>query len=99
MIAQVHQHPDGAVYVRVDSEVYVDTPANFATDFGEALPDLPPGAVERIYDQGVRHPILDGVNIIDGGPMPWPLGDQIIAAIHSLLAAQQARQALEKEPA
>jgi len=34
---------------------------------------------------------MGGGDVIDGGPMPWPLGDKIIAGIASLLAAQAAR--------
>jgi hypothetical protein len=101
MIPEVHQQTD-KVWVRADSGLYQDTPENFALDcagvgISEALPDLPSGAVERIYQQGVRHPIQDAISVVAGGEMPWPLGDEIIAAIDHLLAAQEARQPAPKK--
>lgn len=77
----VQQTPDGHVIVRSGERVYVDTPANFALDFGEAAPVLPPGAVDRIYEQGVRHPCSDGVTIVGVGDVPWSAGDRYIANI------------------
>jgi hypothetical protein len=92
MTMQVHQHPDGWVIVRTDSSgTYKDTKANFELDFGVTLPALPAPANERIYTQGIRHPIQMGNNIIAGGPMPWTLGDQILGNIAAGLAAQAAR--------
>jgi len=95
---QVQQHPDGNVYVRVDDLLYADTPENFANDFGYALPWLPVGFTERIYDQGRRH-TLAGTNesgtFVDGGEMPWPLGDKAILEIGIGLNAQSARLAAQ----
>jgi hypothetical protein len=75
---------------------YLDTWANFALDFGSALPALPssPANVRgRIYVQGVRNDIVDGtLKQIDADTMPWDLGDQIIAAVPSMLTAQMARR-------
>ena len=92
---QLHQHPDGKIFVRADGQVYVDTPAYFTSDFGITLPPLPAGIDERIYDQGVRH-TLAGTNIhgahVTGDVMPWPLGDQAIAVIAAALAKQTARK-------
>ena len=93
----VHQHPDGNIFVRIDGEVYVDTPANFKSDFGvDDWPALPDGFEERIYDQGRRHLVqgkdeLGGAKI-EGQEMPWPLGDQIIGKFQVALMAQKARQ-------
>lgn len=92
---QVQQHPDGHVYVRVDGQTYGDTSSNFTTDFGLTMPELAAGYTERIYDQGSRH-TLAGSNalgaFVTGGPLPWPLGDQIIGGIAAALAKQAARQ-------
>ena len=60
---QVHQHPDGMVFVRVDDATYADTADNFAIDFGFMLPELPEGMVERIYDQNRSH-VLAGVTML-----------------------------------
>ena len=92
----VQQHPDGNVYVRVDGATYADTPANFASDFGYPLPELPQGMTERIYDQGRRH-VLAGETaagaVTMGDEMPWPLGDQTIDNVEAGLSNQQARAA------
>lgn len=80
---QFHHHPDNLVFVRDGGQVYQDTPINFAADLGE--PYVFAG-IERIYEPGVRH-------FLDGQPQPlaWPEGDGYIAALESLLAAQEAR--------
>lgn len=91
-MAEVHQHPDGLVYVRTDDGVYMDTLENFALDYGQGLPALPAGADDRIYAQGKRHAIMGGGNVIAGGPVPWDLGDQLINSVSALLAAQDARR-------
>lgn len=96
MANEVHQHPDDVVYVRTDQGVYADTPENLAVDFGAALPSLPEGADDRIYTQGVRHAIMGGGSVVEGGPMPWPLGDQLIASITDLLAKKSLREAAER---
>jgi len=91
-MGEFHQHPDGLVFVRTDSANYADNADNFAIDAGVTLPELPPGADERVYSQGKRHAVTGGGKIIEGGPMPWPLGDQIIASVSVLLAAKAARE-------
>jgi len=96
---QVHQHPDGMVFVRVDGATYGDTPDNFLSDFGFLLPELPEGVNERIYDQGRRHIFAgrtdDGAVII-ANAMPWPLGDNAILNIEAGLSAQTTRKAAEE---
>lgn len=90
----VQQHPDGLVYVRTASQTYVDTPANFTSDFSLTLPALPAGKNERIYDQGMRHTLAGSDAFgahVSGDVMPWPLGDQAIAGIVAALAKQAIR--------
>jgi hypothetical protein len=92
-MGEFHQHPDGMVFVRTDSGTYMDTVENFQLDSGRALELLPEGANDRVYTQGKRHAFMnvyDG-NIIAGGPMPWPDGDNYIGRIEELLANQTAR--------
>ena len=91
-MAELHQHPDGWVYVRTPDGTYMDRPENFAADFGVALPPLPEGACERIYTQGRRHALMGDGNVIAGGEMPWPLGDLIIRQASEALQAQRARR-------
>lgn len=86
-----HQHPDGLIYVRTTAATYSDTPENFELDFGVSLQPMPHGADEHIYTQGKRHCFMGDGDVIDGGPMPWPEGDKIIADVANGLAAQLAR--------
>src|SRR4051794_17777583 len=92
MNAEVHQHPDGLVCVRTALGTYIDTPENFAVDFGATLPAMPEGADDHIYTQGKRHAFMGDGNIVAGGPMPWPDGDRIIAEVGAGLARQAARR-------
>jgi hypothetical protein len=101
MIAEVHHQID-RVWVRTDAGLYHDTPENFHLDcvsvgIGEVLPELPDGAIERIYQQGVRHAIQDGISVVGGGEIRWPLGDEIIERISKLLSAQETRQPVKKK--
>jgi hypothetical protein len=93
-MGEFHQHPDGHIIVIGDAGTYVDSRANFETDFGTNLAGapMPDGADDHIYTQDKRHCFMGGGNVIAGGPMPWPEGDQIIAAVEAGLAAQAARQ-------
>lgn len=92
-MAQFHQHPDGHIYVRTNEGIYRETPANFAIDYAKKLPALPPGVVERIYDDEGRHAFIDAKgNHVDSGPMPFPFGDAAIAAAAALHAKKKARE-------
>src|SRR5438309_12077229 len=93
MNAEVHQHPDGLVCVRTPLGTCIDTPENFAADFGATLPTMPDGADDHIYTQGKRHAFMGDGNVVAGGPMPWPDGDRIIGKIKLALTAQAARRA------
>jgi hypothetical protein len=93
---EIHQHPDGHVYVRTDRGTYADAAANFALDSGKTLPTMPAGADDHIYTQGKRHCFMGDGNVIAGGPMPWPEGDAIIASISVLLTTQAKRIAAAK---
>lgn len=96
---QVHQHPDGMVFVRTDDAMYGDTSDNFAVDFGFLLPELPEGMNERIYDQGRRHIFAgqtDAGVVTLADVMPWPLGDMTILNVEAGLSAQTARKAAEE---
>jgi hypothetical protein len=85
------------VYVRTSHGTYADTTANFSADSGKTLPDLPAGANERLYVQGRKHPLMGDGNVVDGGPLPWALGDQIIASVDALIAAQATRRAANQQ--
>jgi hypothetical protein len=91
MADQVHQHPDGTLHIRTQAGAYADSFENFADDYGAPFPALDAGLTERIYDRGVRHAVMNGHDVVGGGPMPWPEGDAILASIGRLIAAQEAR--------
>lgn len=90
-MAEFHQHPDGIIYVRSDYISYSATRENFVIDFGVELPELPAGADEHIYTQDKRHCFMGGGDVIDGGPMPWPEGDAIIANLDKAINSQYSR--------
>jgi hypothetical protein len=88
-----HQHPDGLIFIRDGQTVlYSDTNENFESDFGIAVPELPPGADEQIYEPDKRHVFQDRENVISGGDRVWPQGDDIIRNVGRGINAQQARQ-------
>lgn len=91
-MAEFHRNPDGLVIVRTAAAIYIDTVDNFAADFGVELPALPAGVDDHVYTQGRRHAFMGAGDVVDGGPMPWLLGDTIIAAVGDGLAAQAARR-------
>lgn len=86
-MAQFHHHPDNLIIIRTIIGIYMDTPQNFAVDLGADYPGLPDGSRERLYEPGVRH-------FLDNEPkdLAWHPGDEYIAAVSTLLAAQKARQ-------
>jgi len=92
-MGEFHHHPDGLIYVRPDTgTVYVDTLAHFQADYGQPAPALPlDGTDEQLYTQNVRHAYKRSGMVLSGGPRVYTWGDNCIAAIASLLAAQAAR--------
>jgi hypothetical protein len=90
-MSMVQQNADGLVFVRTPNGTYMDTIANFQLDFNDTVPALPQGANDRVYDQGIRHAISNGLTIIAGGHMPWTQGDGWINNVATGLANQSAR--------
>lgn len=100
-MAQLHIHPDGVVYVRTASGIYIDTAANFALDNGAPLPAIPDGATQALYDDD--HQVLrffDAKNnqLGIGQKGAWPTGDAVIANVTTLLASQIKRTAPPPKP-
>lgn len=89
-----HHAQNDLIRIENGAECYIDRVAAFAADYGTAVPSLPAGAIERIYEPGIRHAVSNGASVIGTGPQPWPFGDASIAALSSLLAAQAKRTAL-----
>jgi hypothetical protein len=95
-MAQVNHNPEGVV-VRTEKEIYSDSFVNFAKDYGKPFPPLAGDFTQRLYEPDVRHALLVGNDVIDGGPMPWEEGDEILASIDSLIIAQGIRRAQERK--
>jgi hypothetical protein len=91
-----HQHPEDLIFVRTDAQTYHGTSEQFVAEFGEVLPSLPVGVLERIYEPGRRHALMDREHVLGGGPMPWDFGDRAIAAIGKLCAAQERRESISE---
>jgi hypothetical protein len=68
-------------------------------DGGIDFPPLPPGITERLYEPGVRHALIRGTDVVDGGPMPWPEGDAVLAMAASLVGAKRIREENERAEA
>jgi hypothetical protein len=95
-MGQVNHNPEGVV-VRTKDEIYSDSLVNFVKDYGKPFPPLAGDFTQRLYEPGVRHALLVGNDVIDGGSMPWKEGDEILASIDSLIRAQTIRRAQEKK--
>lgn len=90
-MGEFHRHPDGHIFIRSPVGTYMAQPEDFHADYGVALDPLPEGANEQIYTQGKRHAFMGDGNVIEGGPMPWPEGDALIADVQRGLDAMTAR--------
>ena len=91
------QQHGGTIYVRIDGDTYMETPENFADDYGSPMPSLESSFDERVYEPGKRHALAFENSVIDGGEMPWPEGDAIIEAAPMLLGKQATRRQAEQE--
>lgn len=83
---------DGTIRIMTSQATYDMSKADFEKAFDMAAPQLPQGINQRIYQPGVRHPLNKDDNTMDGGPMPWPLGDAIIARADQVMADIKAKE-------
>lgn len=93
-MAQFHVHPDGLVHIRTANSIYIDTLTNFVLDCSAALPAIPPGAIQVLYDDngGVLQFFDVKNNQIGVGQKDlWQFADEAITAVSTLLAAQANR--------
>lgn len=88
----INETPDGYMAVFNGQKKYIDTVHNFQLDFNTTVPAIPSGGNNRIYQQGIRHPIILSNDVVDEGPIPWALADGWIANIDTGLANQASRQ-------
>jgi hypothetical protein len=85
-------HPDGWIIIRTNAGVYMDTIANFQTDFGSSYPELPDGYIGRYYEPGVSHYLHTSDTAVPQD-LIWMEGDAYIAAYDALAAAKAVREA------
>jgi hypothetical protein len=97
MLQQMVARDGDMVWVRGNYGHYGDKLALFERDSGTILPRLPAGITERIYEPGVRHALIRGSDVVDGGPMPWPEGDRLIERDAELINKKRARDEAEFE--
>src|SRR5262245_42109820 len=76
--------------------LYADSIENFRADHGSG-PALPEGIHERVYEPGKRHALSVENSVVRGGPMPWPEGDVVIAAVAKLASIKRTRDQKESE--
>ena len=88
----LQQMADGMISVHDGDLNYGEDATLFASDFGRRLPQLPAGITSRIYQPGVCHALKSGSDVVDGGPLEWPEGDAVIAAIKALVAKRVKRE-------
>jgi|SRR5215467_14268466 len=88
---QVHETPDGMIWVRVGNRAYGETRKQFTLDFGQEMESLE-GFTERVYEPGVVHALKVGTNVVDGGPMPWKFGDRVLKAFDNLVNIKKTRE-------
>ncbi len=90
-MTMVHQFI-GVIWVRTDSGTYSGNEREFESESGESMPALPANVTERVYEPDQRHALMSGNDVVDGGPLPWPDGDAILAQADKLLQRQSNRQ-------
>ena len=73
--------------------------ADFTIDYGSAPPPPAHPNCTRSYIPGQRHSSHTPGAQRGGGPLPWPEGDAIIAALPTLLTQQTARQEAAQQAA
>ena len=99
-MVEYHHHPDNVIYVRDGGASYMDTPENFAKDFGAPAPALPEGMIECIYEPGGRHVYFDKKQNAHSleGVADSAEHEAVCRALDALLAAQAKRVAEANAP-
>ncbi len=83
-------HPDGYIFVRTSSGVYMDTIVNFQIDYGQAYAGLPEGYIGQYYEPGVDH-YLHTVDSATPQELNWLEGNAYLAAYDTLMTAKATR--------
>lgn len=85
-------HPDDLIFIRTSEGVYMDTVANFQTDYGSSYPGLPDGYIGRYYEPDISHYLTTGDSVLPQS-LSWAEGYAYIAAYNKLIAAKVEREA------
>jgi hypothetical protein len=93
----VHLHPDGFMRVCNTQKQYLEERHKFRDDWQHDPPPFPGGMTEVIYEPGVRHAYVKDNNVVAGGPMPWPEGDDLIARVEQAAQRAEARKQREEQ--
>ena len=87
------QQDDGTIGLHTETDGHYSIAAeDFSEVFGFELPALPDGITHRLYEPGVRHALQQGPNVVDGGPMPWPEGDNALELADARLKDRTAKE-------
>jgi len=94
---EIHIH-SGLVYIRDSGgpSLYEDTVENFTVDCPITGWQLPDGASELYYMPGDRHYCMFGKQE-KTYPLPWVVGDQILAAEADIIDAFDRRAAAQQQ--
>ena len=94
----VHQLLD-QISLRTEADHYAGTLEEFERHYGQPLPPLPDGITERVYEPGKRHALSADNSVRDGGPMPWPEGDEALTHTAEMCAMKRDEEAAALEEA
>lgn len=79
------------VIIRVNGQVYQDTPENLEADYGAPIPSVPEGYDMTFYEPGSKYEHASRDRADPVLPAEWPAGDSILAAFDSIVSAKAER--------
>ncbi len=92
-MGQIYQQ-DNDIQISDGALAYHDNLPNFEADYGSQITELEGGEYAREYVPGKQHALFDGnLKFMSNGDLNWTEGDDIIAALPTILAAREARLA------
>jgi hypothetical protein len=93
-MANFHHHPQGNIYIRTNSGVYLDTLENFNKDLLAvgivAYEGLPQDCIERFFDPNGRKYVIEA-DYDQRGDESFTSGDLYIEKYNELVIAKEAR--------
>ena len=95
MSKSFHHHPDGLIQISNGKQFYADKLENFALDYSEPYPGLPPGIKEFRYTEGKAHYFVTNDDVQLAGGLSVTYIEGAITNLTAILTNQQTR--LERE--